>query len=225
MARLTLKTFPKLVDHTLLKPTASMRDIEKLCQEAIENEFFAICVNPCHVAFARETLRQSPVRLATVTNFPLGSSTLKTSLKECEESLALGADEVDMVMPIGALKDGRYKEVETYISQLKDVCDKKILKVILEVCLLTSDEIKTATELSKSAGADFVKTSTGFSTGGATVEAVELMRKTFGEEGGVKASGGIRTLEDAQAMVDAGATRLGLSSSLMIMEELRNARD
>lgn len=221
MAQLTLESFCRLVDHTLLKSTASEAQIEQLCIEAKTHQFFAVCVNPYHVSRAVRALQSSPVKVATVCDFPLGAGTLNGVLKECEASLSDGADEIDMVLNVSALKDQRFSYLEGEINSLKSLCGNRVLKVILETCLLTPDEIVKACEISKSAGADFVKTSTGFSTGGATVEAVALMRKTFGPGKGVKASGGIRTLEQAQAMVDVGANRLGLSSSLAIVEELK----
>lgn len=221
MAQLTLESFCRLVDHTLLKSTASESDIEALCLEAKTHHFFAVCVNPYHVSRARRVLQGTSVQVATVCDFPLGAGSLAGILKECEASLADGADEIDMVMNVAALKDQRFSYVEEEIRSLKALCGNKVLKVILETCLLTPEEIVKACELSKSAGADFVKTSTGFFTEGATVEAVALMRKTFGPDKGVKASGGIRTLEQAQAMVNAGANRLGLSASLAIVNELK----
>lgn len=219
MDSLSARDFCRLVDHTLLKSTATVQEIEKLCQEAIQNHFFAICINPFYVSRCHEILKGSPVKLATVCDFPLGVGSIQAAIGACEVSLSEGADEVDMVINVGALKSGDLKTVERQIGSLKRACNDKILKVILETCLLTPKEIETACAISKDQGADFVKTSTGFSTGGATVEAVALMRKAFGGE--VKASGGIRNAEQATAMVRAGATRLGLSASVSILEEIR----
>lgn len=213
--------FARFVDHTLLKANAREPEIDQLCKEAIENQFFAVCVNPYFVGRAVENLKNSSVQVATVCDFPLGASTKQALLKETEISLEQGATEIDVVLNIGALKDGKTTYIKELFSAQKALCKDRLLKVILEVCLLNDDEIKLACKLSQDSGADFVKTSTGFSTGGATIEAVTLMRKTVGPSMGVKASGGIKSLKQAEAMVEAGASRLGLSSSLSIINEIK----
>ena len=208
----------KYIDHTLLKPQASQADLDKLCQEAIDNNFAAVCVNPCNVAYCAELLDGTKVKLASVVGFPLGASI--PSIKSAETLMAVedGANEIDMVINIGALKDGDNALVEGDIKAVVSSAEGNTVKVIIETCLLTDKEKITACELAKSAGAHFVKTSTGFSTGGATLEDVKLMKKTVGDELEVKASGGVRSYEDAMAMINAGATRIGTSSGVMILQ-------
>ena len=208
----------KYIDHTLLKPQATQSDLEKLCKEAIGYDFAAGCVNPCNVAYCAELLEGSSVKLASVVGFPLGASI--PAIKSAETLMAVedGADEIDMVINIGALKENNLEYVEEDIKAVVSSADGAIVKVIIETCLLTDEEKVKACELSKAAGADFVKTSTGFSTGGATVEDVKLMKASVGDAMEVKASGGVRSYEDAMAMIEAGATRIGTSSGLAILQ-------
>ncbi|NJE01951.1 deoxyribose-phosphate aldolase [Thermococcus sp. JdF3] len=210
------------IDHTNLKPYATADDIRKLCDEAVEYGFYAVCVNPYRVKLAREYLREkgADVKVASVIGFPLGATPTEVKVFEAERALDDGADELDMVINIGALKDGDYEYVRKDIAEVVRVAHERgaKVKVIIETCYLTEEEKVKACELAKEAGADFVKTSTGFGTGGATVEDVRLMRKVVGSEMGVKAAGGIRTYEQAVAMVEAGATRIGTSSGIKIVE-------
>ncbi len=211
--------YSKFIDHTNLKQDASINDIKTLCEEAIKFDFMSVCINPCFVKYAHDVLLDSEVKVCTVIGFPLGANTTKTKVYETKQALKDGADEIDMVINVSALKDKKYDYVKNEISKIKKVCKNKILKVILETCLLTDEEIIKACELSLEAKADFVKTSTGFSKGGATVEAVALMRKTVGDKCGVKASGGVKTFEDMQKMIDAGASRIGTSSGVKLLEK------
>jgi deoxyribose-phosphate aldolase len=210
-----------MIDHTLLKPDATMKQIETLCNEARANKFFSVCVNPAWVSTSKELLKGSGVKVCTVIGFPLGATTTETKAFETKNAIDHGAEEVDMVINIGALKDKNYEFVETDIRAVVEAAKGKALtKVIIETSLLTKEEKIRACELSVKAGADYVKTSTGFSTGGATVEDIELMRKTVGPDIGVKASGGVRSTEDAQNMIQAGATRIGASSGVAILNGL-----
>lgn len=208
----------KLIDHTLLKPEATKAQIEKLCGEAKEYDFKSVCVNPYYVKYAKELLKGSDVLVCTVIGFPLGQNTTEIKVAETKDAIKNGADEIDMVINIGALKSKDEDYVLNEIKEIRNACKGKTLKVIIETCLLTDEEKITACKLSKEAGADFVKTSTGFSTHGATVEDVKLMRETVGEDMGVKASGGIRDRETALKMVEAGATRLGVSAGVEIVK-------
>ena len=208
----------KLIDHTLLKPEATKAQIEKLCGEAKEYDFKSVCVNPYYVKYAKELLKGSDVLVCTVIGFPLGQNTTEIKVAETKDAIKNGADEIDMVINIGALKSKDEDYVLNEIKEIRNACKGKTLKVIIETCLLTDEEKITACKLSKEAGADFVKTSTGFSTHGATVEDVKLMRETVGEDMGVKASGGIRDKETALKMVEAGATRLGVSAGVEIVK-------
>lgn len=209
------------IDHTLLKPSAKEGDIIKLCREALEYKFASVCVNATNVKLADSFLHGTEVKVCTVVGFPLGATTKETKAFEAAQAIENGADEVDMVINVGALKSGKLETVEEDIKAVADACrGKALLKVIIETCLLTDEEKVTACELSKKAGADFVKTSTGFSTGGATVEDIILMRRTIGPNMGVKASGGIRNLESSLKMIEAGATRIGASASISIINEL-----
>ncbi len=207
-----------LIDHTLLKADAREEQITTIVEEAKEYKFASVCVNPTWVKKCAEMLKDTPeVKVCTVIGFPLGANTPEVKAFETTNAIENGADEVDMVINIGAMKDGRYDEVEADIKAVVDAAKgKALVKVIIETCLLTKEEIEKACQLAVSAGTDFVKTSTGFSTGGATVEDIALMRKTVGAEIGVKASGGVRSLEDAKAMTEAGATRIGASSGVSI---------
>ena len=209
--------YNKLIDHTLLKPDAQPEQIVQLCDEAKDFHFMSVCVNPGYVPLAARCLEGSDVKVCTVIGFPLGMNLTKTKVEEAEACVKMGADEIDMVINVGMLKAGHDDYVKEEIRLLKEVAGSRILKVIIETCLLTDEEKVRACVLSKEAGADFVKTSTGFSTGGATVHDVELMRKTVGPEMGVKASGGVRTHEDLLAMVEAGANRIGTSNGTKII--------
>ena len=210
------------IDHTLLKPDAGLAQIEKLCQEAKENNFFSVCVNSYYVKACVQLLSGSSVKVCTVVGFPLGASTMETKRFEAMKAVAEGAKEIDIVMNISAVKSGHWQYVLDDMSSLAQVCHQQgaILKVIFENCLLTDEEKKKACEMAVKAKVDFVKTSTGFSTGGATIEDIKLMRSIVGPTMGVKASGGIRNTETAMAMIAAGATRLGTSASVEIVKGL-----
>ncbi|MGF7032735.1 deoxyribose-phosphate aldolase [Paenibacillus mucilaginosus] len=208
-----------MIDHTLLKADATQAEITKLTEEAKKYTFASVCVNPTWVAYAAEQLAGTEVKVCTVIGFPLGASTPAVKAFEAADAIANGATEVDMVINIGALKDGNNELVERDIRGVVEAAKgKALVKVIIETSLLTDEEKVRACELTVKAGADFVKTSTGFSTGGATPEDVALMRRTVGEGTGVKASGGVRSREDMLKMVEAGATRIGASSGVKIME-------
>ncbi|GMU58064.1 MAG: hypothetical protein AMXMBFR33_72100 [Candidatus Xenobia bacterium] len=207
----------RLIDHTLLKPDATRDQVMLLCQEARENLFASVCINPSWVALCAEQLRGSGVKVCTVVGFPLGATTTVTKVMETRDAVANGADEIDMVVNVAALKDGQDGFVEQDIREVVGAASGRIVKVILETALLSDEEVVRGCHLSKRAGADFVKTSTGFGPGGATSHHVALMRKTVGPTMGVKASGGIRDLETAQEMVKAGATRIGASASVKIV--------
>ncbi|RME76879.1 MAG: deoxyribose-phosphate aldolase [Chloroflexi bacterium] len=211
----------RMIDHTLLKPEATTDQIRRLCGEAREYGFAAVCINPTHVELAAQLLEGSPVKVCTVVGFPLGATTTAVKVFETEQVTAAGATEVDMVINIGALKEGNADLVEQDIAAVVNAAHQNgaICKVIIETCLLTDEEKVLACRLSEKAGADFVKTSTGFAGGGATAEDVALMRQTVGPAVQVKAAGGIRTLADAQKMVAAGATRLGASAGVSIAKE------
>lgn len=213
-------TLAKYIDHTLLKPEGTEAELIKLCEEAKEYKFFSVCVNPCNIEKAKELLKDSETKICTVVGFPLGQMTTEAKSFETKEAVFLGAEEVDMVINIGKLKDKDYDYVLEDIRAVVLAAGGVLTKVIIESCLLTDEEKVKACELAKAAGADYVKTSTGFSKSGATKEDIALMRKTVGPEMGVKASGGIRTLEDALAMIENGASRLGLSASVSIVNSL-----
>lgn len=209
----------KMIDHTLLKPEATEEQIRVLCAEAKQYNFASVCVNPVQVSLAAELLKGTTVKVCTVIGFPLGANTSTVKVFEASEAIKQGAEEVDMVINIGELKDKNYDFVKADIKAVVDAAKgKAITKVILETCLLTDDEKVIACKLSKEAGADFVKTSTGFNKGGATVEDIKLMRATVGDIMGVKASGGVRSQEDALNMINAGASRIGASASIAICE-------
>lgn len=211
--------FSSYIDHTLLKPDATRAQIRKLCAEARDHGFASVCVNPFFVPQAAKELSGSTVKVCTVVGFPLGCTPTMVKISETKWAIEHGAQEVDMVMNIAAAKSGEWDVVEKDIQALAEACHKSgvILKVILETCLLSNEEKVKACELSWKAGADFVKTSTGFSTGGATIDDVKLMRQTVGENLGVKASGGIKDAATAEAMIKAGATRLGTSSGVQLV--------
>ncbi|THE15413.1 deoxyribose-phosphate aldolase [Bacillus timonensis] len=216
----------KMIDHTALKADTTKAQIEKLCAEAKEYGFMSVCVNPTWVETAANLLKDSEVKVCTVIGFPLGASTSETKAFETKNAIEKGATEVDMVINIGALKDKNDELVETDIRTVVEAAKGKALtKVIIETCLLTDEEKVRACELAVKAGADFVKTSTGFSTGGATVEDIRLMRKTVGPDIGVKASGGVRDAKGTQDMIDAGATRIGASSGVAIVNGLTGSSD
>ena len=209
--------YNKLIDHTLLKQDATPEQIAKLCEEAKQFDFMSVCVNPAYVPLASEMLKGSDVKVCTVIGFPLGMNLTRTKIDEAKQAIKEGATEIDMVINVGMLKAGHDDYVKEEIKLLKEVAGKLVLKVIIETCLLTDEEKVRVCLLAKEAGADFVKTSTGFSTGGATAHDVKLMRETVGPDMGVKASGGVRTHEDLLAMVEAGANRIGTSNGSKII--------
>ena len=208
----------KYIDHTILKATASNADLQKLCEEAIEHEFYSVCVNGCYVVDAKHLLQGTGVKVAAVVGFPLGAMTTASKVFEAKEAIENGASEIDMVINVAKLKDGEFDYVENEIRLIKEAIGDNILKVIIETCYLTDEEKVKACELSLVAKADFVKTSTGFGTGGATYEDVKLMKSVVGDNAKVKASGGVRDKETAQKYVDLGAERLGTSSGIEIVK-------
>ena len=211
-------TIASYIDHTLLKPESTEEEIATLCAEAKEYKFKTVCINPYWVKTAQAILERSDVGITTVIGFPLGASTTKIKVAETKDAIASGATEIDMVINIGELKSNNNDAVKSDIASVVEAANSKaIVKVIIETGLLTNDEKVRACELSKLAGANFVKTSTGFGPGGATEEDVKLMRKTVGETIGVKASGGVRNLATAKALIKAGATRLGASAGIAIV--------
>ncbi|RGW45955.1 deoxyribose-phosphate aldolase [Megamonas funiformis] len=211
--------YAKIIDHTLLKTDAQKKDLDKLLLEAKKYNFMSVCVSPIWVKYAAEQLKDTNVKVCTVIGFPQGATPTEVKVFETKNAIENGATEVDMVIPVGVLKDKDYIAVENDIRAVVEAAKSKALtKVIIETCLLTDEEKIMACKLSKSAGADFVKTSTGFSTAGATVKDIRLMRETVGEQMGVKASGGVRSREDADAMIKAGATRIGTSNGVKIVE-------
>ncbi|SHI38863.1 deoxyribose-phosphate aldolase [Clostridium cavendishii DSM 21758] len=209
----------RMIDHTILKADATKEAVTALCKEAVEYSFASVCVNPTNIELAAKLVKGSEVKVCTVIGFPLGASTKEAKAFETKDAIEKGAHEVDMVINIGKLKDKDYDYVKADIEAVVNAAKGKALtKVILETCLLTDEEKVIACKLSKEAGADFVKTSTGFSTGGATPEDVKLMRQTVGPDMGVKASGAVRSLSDAMAVIESGATRIGASASIAICE-------
>ena len=212
-----MNNIAKMIDHTILKAFATKEDVKVLCKEAKEYNFFSVCINPANIELAKKELEGSYVKVCTVIGFPLGANTSEVKAFETKDAIKKGADEVDMVINIGALKDKDYDYVLNDIKAVVDAADKKALvKVIIETCYLTDEEKKIACELSVKAGADFVKTSTGFGTGGSTPEDIKLMREVVGPNIGVKASGGVRNQEDAKAVIKAGCSRIGASASVAI---------
>ncbi|MBC8061034.1 MAG: deoxyribose-phosphate aldolase [Clostridiaceae bacterium] len=208
----------KYMDHTILKPEATIDGVKKICKEAIEYGFASVCINPYYTSLVSKELKGTDIKTCVVIGFPLGANTKEVKAFETNQVIELGAQEVDMVINVGALKDKDYEVVREDIEAVvKAAAKRALVKVILETCLLTDEEKIKACEISKAAGVDFVKTSTGFSTSGATSQDVALMRKTVGQEIGVKASGGIRDYEKAVEMVKAGANRLGVSASVAIV--------
>lgn len=219
-----MKDITQYIDHTVLKADAITADIDKICQEAVEYNFKTVCIQPYWVPYAVEQLAGSDVGITTVIGFPLGANTSEIKALEAKQALKDGATEVDMVINIGALKSEDYDTVFNDIKAVVDaVAGEAVVKVIIETALLTKSEKVRASELTKKAQADFVKTSTGFSTGGATIEDIKLMRATVGPDMGVKASGGVRDYADAIAMIEAGATRIGASSGIAIVEGSKEA--
>lgn len=213
-----MKPLNKYIDHTLLKPDSTRAQIEKLCAEAREQQFATVCVNPCWIAFCKQQLQGSDVGVCTVIGFPLGAMTTEAKAFECRDAIEKGADEIDMVINIGALKDRDRKTVINDIRAVKQAAGSQPLKVILETCLLSDEEKVLACQCCMEAGADFVKTSTGFSKAGATVQDVRLMKETVGDVCQVKAAGGVRSFEDLKAMIEAGADRIGTSSGVALLE-------
>jgi deoxyribose-phosphate aldolase len=212
-----------LIDHTLLRPEATHDQIVAVCREAVEHGFASVCVNSCWVPLVAAELAATPVRVCTVVGFPLGASATEVKVAEASYALRCGAQEIDMVINIGALRGGDFATVGSDISAVVEVCHRAgaLVKAILETALLSDEEKVMACKLARGAGVDFVKTSTGFCPGGATVADVRLMREAVGPSIGVKASGGIRTLEDLQAMVAAGATRIGTSAGVRLVAAAR----
>ncbi len=209
----------QLIDHTNLKPDASESDIIKLCEETVEHGFASACVSPVHVPLAASFFKEKKPKVCTVIGFPLGTDSAEMKFAEARFLIHQGAEELDMVLNIGALKEGNIDIIQREIGQVVNAADGNCVKVIIETCLLSTDKKVLACTLAQNSGADFVKTSTGFSSAGAIIEDVELMRETVGDEMGVKASGGIKTAADVKAMVDAGANRIGTSSSISIIHE------
>ncbi len=216
-----MQNINQLIDHTILKPEASIDDVRKLCIEAKEYNFYSVCVNSAYVNVAYNFLLHSDVKVCSVVGFPLGAMIKEAKAYEAKFAVDSGAEEIDMVINIGLLKSGKIDLFERDIKKVREACKASVLKVIIETCLLDDKEKILACKIAKEYGADFVKTSTGFSTGGATEHDVELMRKTVGDKMGVKASGGIKTYEDAIKMINAGANRLGTSSGIAIMKSVK----
>ncbi len=211
-----------IIDHTILKPDTSLEQVKEICNEAREYGFASVCVNPYYVKYVSDSLKGTDVKTTSVVGFPLGSTRSDVKALETEMAIEDGADEIDMVINISALKDRKLDIVREDIRAVVKASRDNIVKVIIEACLLTEEEKIIACEISKECGADYVKTSTGFSTGGATIEDVKLMRSVVGDKLGVKASGGVRTLSDLKAFVEAGASRIGASASVSIVEESKN---
>ncbi|MFA9397798.1 MAG: deoxyribose-phosphate aldolase [Clostridiaceae bacterium] len=218
---MTKNDLAKMIDHTILKPEATKEEVLNICKEAIENNFASVCINPGRVLEVAEALKGSSVEVCTVIGFPLGANTTKVKAFETEEAILNGATEVDMVINVGKLKEKDYEYIK---EDIKAVVEKAkghaITKVIIETCLLSDEEKETVCKLAKEAGANFVKTSTGFNKGGATASDIALMRKTVGDSMGVKASGGVRTTKDALTMIENGASRIGASASISIIENI-----
>ncbi|MCW1296926.1 MAG: deoxyribose-phosphate aldolase [Candidatus Parvarchaeota archaeon] len=226
LEEITEEKIAKMIDHTLLKPYATEKDIEKVCLEAKKYGFASVCVNPSYVSLASNLLKGSNVKVCTVIGFPLGANKTETKCLEAKLAIEDGASEIDMVINIGEMKNGNYSYVEDEIRKIVEIARSKgvISKVIVETCYLNEEEKRIACELAKRAGADFVKTSTGFGTKGADVNDVKLMREVVGSAMGIKASGGIKTIEQVIEMIKAGATRIGASASVEIIEDLRRRK-
>lgn len=220
---MTPEILAQYFDHTLLKPSATQSEIHTVCEEAIQYGFFAVCVNPVHVQTVSGRLAGTGVKTCSVVGFPLGANTRMIKAAETKQAVADGADEIDMVINVGALIEKNLDLVEADIRAVVEAASGKLVKVIIETCLLNDEEKVEACKLAQKAGAHFVKTSTGFAGGGATVEDVSLMRRTVGDALQVKASGGVKSLDDAKKMIDAGADRIGASAGITIMKELAGA--
>lgn len=214
----------KYIDHTVLKATTTSKEVEKLCLEAKEYGFYSVCVNGCFVKECKELLKDSDVKIAAVVGFPLGAMTKTAKVFEAREAIANGANEIDMVINVGKLIEGDSKYVEDEIREIKEAIGKNVLKVIIETCYLNEEQKMLACELSLNANANFVKTSTGFGTAGATFEDVILMKKMVGDNAGVKASGGVKSYETAEKYIELGATRLGTSSGIDIIKGAKNIK-
>ena len=214
----------KFIDHTILKAAATKEDVKKLCDEAKKYGFYSVCVNGANVEYAFNQVKDSDVKVAAVVGFPLGAMATDVKVFEAKKAIEDGASEIDMVINVGALKDRNYDFVENEIRKIKEAIGNNILKVIIETCYLTDEEKVKACELSVNANADFVKTSTGFGTGGATFEDVELMKKTVGDKAQVKASGGVKDFETAKKYIELGATRLGTSSGIAIVTGMESGK-
>jgi len=208
------------IEHTLLNSSATEEDILTLCKEAIEHDFFGVCVNGCYVKAASKYLKQNDIKIVSVVGFPLGAASAESKVFEAKTAIEHGADEIDMVMNIGFLKSGKTEAVQKEIENVKNAIGSKTLKVILETCFLSETEIRTACQLALSAGADFVKTSTGFGSGGATEKAVQVMAEEVETKMKIKASGGIRDAETAKKYIDLGVSRIGTSSGINIVSEI-----
>ena len=211
--------YNKMIDHTVLKADTPLETVKKICDEAMEYGFASVCINPCHVAYCADYLKDSDVNVCTVIGFPLGANTSAVKAFETKDAIANGADEIDMVMNIGALKDKNYDFVRDDVKAVVEAANGTLVKVILETCLLTEDEIKKACELCVEAKADYVKTSTGFSTRGATIEDVRIMKEAVHGKAKVKAAGGVRTPEDMVKIVAAGADRIGTSAGCSLVKK------
>lgn len=211
--------YNKMIDHTVLKADTPLETVKRICDEAMEHGFASVCINPCHVAYCADYLKDSDVNVCTVIGFPLGANTSAVKAFETKDAIANGADEIDMVMNIGALKDKNYDLVRDDVKAVVEAANGTLVKVILETCLLTEDEIKKACELCVEAKADYVKTSTGFSTRGATIEDVRIMKEAVHGKAKVKAAGGVRTPEDMVKIVAAGADRIGTSAGCSLVKK------
>lgn len=211
--------YNKMIDHTVLKADTPLETVKRICDEAMEYGFASVCINPCHVAYCADYLKDSDVNVCTVIGFPLGANTSAVKAFETKDAIANGADEIDMVMNIGALKDKNYDLVRDDVKAVVEAANGTLVKVILETCLLTEDEIKKACELCVEAKADYVKTSTGFSTRGATIEDVKIMKEAVHGKAKVKAAGGVRTPEDMVKIVAAGADRIGTSAGCSLVKK------
>lgn len=211
--------YNKMIDHTVLKADTPLETIKRICDQAMEYGFASVCINPCHVAYCADYLKDSDVNVCTVIGFPLGANTSAVKAFETKDAIANGADEIDMVMNIGALKDKNYDLVRDDVKAVVEAANGTLVKVILETCLLTEDEIKKACELCVEAKADYVKTSTGFSTRGATIEDVRIMKEAVHGKAKVKAAGGVRTPEDMVKIVAAGADRIGTSAGCSLVKK------
>ena len=215
----------KFIDHTVLKANTTLETVKQICKEARENDFASVCINPTFVSEVAKMLEGTDVKVCTVIGFPLGANTIATKAFETKNAVENGADEIDMVINVGKAKDGDFDYIEEEIKAVVEASGDKLVKVIIETCYLSDEEKIEICKRSVKAGANFVKTSTGFGTGGATVEDVALMRKTVGEKTGVKASGGVRTAEDFEKMVNAGATRIGTSNGVTLLQGKESKSD